>query len=268
MAAEEMDITMAPTEEIKEKFVIKTFPITRMDRTDVEEFKSEYLQGRKPLILTGFAKNWPAFNWTLHNLKEMAGENVINVRRNTNIEDYKVGQKYNIEKMKFAEYINNITQNNKKSKSSYMAVQNIKQAFPQLEDQIHVPEFVEKMHAGPFLWIANKGHYEFCHFDPDDNCLVVLNGRKKVMLFGSDLNSMYPNKLGSKGRTIQSQVCIDEPDLKRFPNFQHAKCFEVGLNLAIKLNSLESIYSSMIKKSFKIILKGFKQGYMLAFVKS
>ena len=228
MAAEEMKTEMAPPVEINEKFAIKASPIRRMDRIDLETFKSVYLQGRKPLILTGFAKNWPAFNWTLHNLMEMAGENVINVRRNTNIEDYKVGQKYNIEKMKFAEYINNIVRNNKKSKSSYMAVQNIKQAFPQLEGQIQVPEFVEKMHAGPFLWIANKGHYEFCHFDPDDNCLIVLNGRKKVMFFGSDLNSMYPNKLGSKGRTIQSQVCIDEPDLKRFPNFQHAKCFEVS----------------------------------------
>lgn len=244
MAAEERDFKMVPPEEIEEKFVTKTFPIPRMDGIDIDTFKREYLQERKPLILTGYAKNWPAFNWTLQNLKEIAGENTINVRRNTNIEDYKVGQKYNIEKMKFGEYIDNIVQNNKKSKSSYMAVQNIKQAFPQLEDQIHIPEFVEKMHAGPFLWIANKGHYEFCHFDPDDNCLVILNGRKKVMLFGSDLNSMYPNKIGSKGKTIQSQVFVDEPDLDRFPNFKHANCFEVGFQFGFKIEFLESIHPS------------------------
>ena len=37
-----------------------------------------------------------------------------------------------------------------------------------------------KLHLGPYLWLALKGHYEFCHFDPDDNFLIMIKGRKQV----------------------------------------------------------------------------------------
>ena len=211
---------------------METFQVERRDEIDKTEFKIDYLQGGKPLVLTGFANRWPARLWTLADLKEKAGRNVINVRRNTDHLDYRVGQKYNIEKMTFDDYISNIIKEAKKAKGSYMAVQNIKQAFPQLERDIVVPEFVEKMHGGPFLWIAYKGHYEFCHFDPDDNCLIILNGKKRVKLFGCDMATMYPNELGSKGRTIQSKILVDEPDLEKFPNFRKAKCYEVHTKMS------------------------------------
>ena len=35
-----------------------------------------------------------------------------------------------------------------------------------------------KLHLGPYLWLALRGHYEFCHFDPDDNFLVIIQGRE------------------------------------------------------------------------------------------
>ena len=60
---------------------------------------------------------------------------------------------------------------------------------------------------------------EYCHFDPDDGLLAVIQGRKDVRLFPCDPDPLYPNPLGSKGRTVQSQVDIDNPDLDRFPRF-------------------------------------------------
>jgi hypothetical protein len=53
------------------------------------------------------------------------------------------------------------------------------------------------------------GHYEYCHMDPDDNVLSVYKGRKLVRLYGCNTHSMKPNKLGSNGRTIQSQIDCD-----------------------------------------------------------
>jgi len=35
---------------------------------------------------------------------------------------------------------------------------------------------------------------------------------------------MYANPLGSLGKTVQSQVDCDRPDLGKHPNFAHAKC--------------------------------------------
>ena len=50
------------------------------------------------------------------------------------------------------------------------------------------------------------------------------NHRKQVRLFGIDLDSLYPNPLGSHGKTIQSRVNCDSPDLETFPKFSQAQC--------------------------------------------
>ena len=70
------------------------------------------------------------------------------------------------------------------------------------------------------MWVALKNHYEFCHYDPDDNFLIMVQGRKQIRLFGYDhLDSLYPNPMGSYGKTIQSQVDLDNVDKERFPSF-------------------------------------------------
>ena len=69
---------------------------------------------------------------------------------------------------------------------------------------------MEKVHAGPFLWVAREGHYEYTHYDPDEGCLMVIQGEKEVRLFSNEyLEEFLPNKLGSLGRTIQSQVDLE-----------------------------------------------------------
>ena len=44
-----------------------------------------------PLVIEGGLENWPAINWTLESLKEKVGGNEVNVRVNTNCEEYRVG---------------------------------------------------------------------------------------------------------------------------------------------------------------------------------
>ena len=109
----------------------------------------------------------------------------------------------------------------------------MKSAFPQIAGEVPLPSYVTanggRLHLGPYMWVAHQSHYEFCHFDPDDNFLVVIRGRKRVRLFGHDLSSLYPNPLGSHGKTVQSQVDCDAADLRRFPLFANARCEETVL---------------------------------------
>ncbi|XP_065666670.1 lysine-specific demethylase 8 isoform X1 [Hydra vulgaris] len=201
--------------------------IKRVSLLSVEEFENYYLNSETPVIIENYIKEWPAMKWTLSSIKTKAGHNKVFVRRNTSQEDYKVGKKYNIESMTFNEYVENIEANNKKAQSSYLAVQNIKIALPELANDICIPSYVKKLHGGPFLWLARKGHYEFCHFDPDDNFLIVFSGEKHVKLYrADDLKNLYPNPFGSNGRTIQSQVNCDNPDFNKFPNFRNVQFFE------------------------------------------
>jgi hypothetical protein len=126
--------------------------------------------------------------------------------------------------MAFARYAEMLIKKLPEAKNHYMAVQNIKRALPILEDEVPIPTYIKKMHRSPFLWIGNftsdsssiyiffeapANHYEFCHFDPDDNIFTLISGKKHFRLYNpSQLHNLYPNPLGSKGYTIQSQVRI------------------------------------------------------------
>ena len=208
---------------------MEPWEVDRISSISIDDFENTYLNGNKPLIIENYFDHWPARRWTLASMKEKAGHNEVFVRRKTASDFYKSGLKYNIESMKFSEYIDNIEERNSKSFDSYLAVQNIRKALPELESDLELPKYVKKLHGGPFLWIAQKGHYEFCHFDPDDNILIVLSGEKHVRLYpASNLYHLYPNTLGSKGKTIQSSINdCGKPDFEKFPDFSKATCYEV-----------------------------------------
>jgi len=201
--------------------------IPRVSNLSEREFHDEYFLKARPVIITDATEDWPARSWTIPDLVDKVGENEVWVRGKTNQEDYRVGKTYTIRRDTFGKYCEDLIKGNARARSSYLAVASMQQAFPQLLDDVPMPKYLQnygKLHLGPYMWVALKGHYEFCHFDPDDNFLVMIQGRKQVRLFGLDLDSLYPNPLGSHGKTIQSRVNCDSPDLETFPNFSNARC--------------------------------------------
>ncbi|XP_072178522.1 tRNA wybutosine-synthesizing protein 5-like [Diadema setosum] len=204
--------------------------IPRVSSLTDDVFRDLHLRKGVPVIITDVAHKWPAAEWTLDELTRKAGHNKAFIRQQTDQESYKVGKSYSIRESPLSDYISDIRAENSRAKSSYLAVQNIRSTFPELEADVPVPGYVGKLHGGPYLWIAMKGHYEFCHFDPDDGLLVILQGSKKVRLYGCDLQPLYPNPLGSRGRTIQAQVNCDNPDTSAFPEFTRVQCHECVLN--------------------------------------
>lgn len=194
----------------------------------VEKFQQNYFGKAKPVIITGMAKEWPCLNWTIDNLMNRVGDNEVLIRGKTNLEDYKLGKSYVIRRDKFRNYCQDLLKENARARSSYLAVASLHQAFPQLLEDLPMPEYLTengKLHLGPYMWVALRNHYEFCHYDPDDNFLLMIQGRKQIRLFGLDcLSSMYPNPVGSQGKTIQSQVNLDHPDMTKYPLFANVNC--------------------------------------------
>ena len=59
----------------------------------------------------------------------------------------------------------------------------------------------------------------------------MIQGRKQLRLFGLDcIGSLYPNPIGSQGKTIQSQVNLDNPDVIKYPKFTDTTCQVWGCN--------------------------------------
>lgn len=90
------------------------------------------------------------------------------------------------------------------------------------------PIYCPKVNRGPYLWIAPASHFEYTHFDPDDNFLVVIKGKKCVKLFSPEyFDRMYPHPLGSLGTTIQSQLDLsNENSFGNFPKFDKNSMME------------------------------------------
>eukprot|EP00465_Bigelowiella_longifila_P015813 CAMPEP_0185261842 /NCGR_PEP_ID=MMETSP1359-20130426/10153_1 /TAXON_ID=552665 /ORGANISM="Bigelowiella longifila, Strain CCMP242" /LENGTH=385 /DNA_ID=CAMNT_0027848605 /DNA_START=192 /DNA_END=1346 /DNA_ORIENTATION=+ len=198
----------------------------------LEDFNKKYLTAAIPVVLPtpeGFAPGC-----TIETLKKRFGKHMVTARIRTDTENYRKGTKYAIQRLRFEDYAKNLMKGNKKGRSSYMAAQNIPKTFPGLEKELPLPKYIGKKHNGPYMWLAHEGHYEFMHMDPDDNFLIILEGRKRICLFPpSPIRRMYPNPLGSKGKTIQSKVLLDEKQdsiAERFPEFDESAMAEVTVN--------------------------------------
>eukprot|EP00053_Salpingoeca_punica_P007258 m.66767 g.66767 ORF g.66767 m.66767 type:complete len:355 (-) comp14067_c0_seq1:118-1182(-) len=205
------------------KSALKTRPVQRLEHLDAADFAKDYLAAGVPVVLR--IPDCNAKQWTLDSLRQTAGDCAATVRVNTDKPAYKVGKAYDIRTMKLREYIDLV--DTKSAGNMYMAVQNISHCFPVLQPDLPELPHLGKLHQGPFLWIAQQGHYEYCHIDPDDGMLLILNGRKTVRIF-DDVNfrRLYPNPLGAKGRTLQAQVDCDNPDLEQFPDYADAEAYE------------------------------------------
>ncbi len=128
-----------------------------------EDFLRNHLSGNKPLVireaLSIFDTGTSYKHWSVEYLTQKCGHNKVHVRRNTNANEYKTGQAYFAEEVEFRSYVNDLLANNQKSQNSYMAVQNLRKAFPQIFEELKPAPFVEKLHGGPFLWISRAGNY-------------------------------------------------------------------------------------------------------------
>jgi len=194
-----------------------------------EEFQQKWMTSGGPVILRGAFPDCAAKSWTHEYLKQKCSENIVHTRKNTHREDYKVGKKYNIEQLQFGTLIDLIVTENPKSSTYYLAATNLRTGFPQIHEEFHVPNYIEKIHHGPYLWVSARNHYEFCHVDSDDGMLFMIQGEKHVKLYSyNEFHKLYPNPLGSLGRTIQSQVNCSKPNLELFPDFGSVVC-EVGV---------------------------------------
>mmetsp|Transcript_19302 Transcript_19302/g.24399 ORF Transcript_19302/g.24399 Transcript_19302/m.24399 type:complete len:373 (-) Transcript_19302:638-1756(-) len=203
----------------------------------VEQFMADYWVKGKPVVIQGAIEDWKARQeWNLQSLCERLGERTVSCRQ-THHSSYRNGSRYTTQKMKFSKYIETLLNprsgfsKSGEKRTYYLAVQNIKEVFPELNEEYQKPTYCPKVHRGPFLWIAPASHFEYTHFDPDDNFLVVVKGTKHVKLFSpACLDMMYPHPLGSLGTTIQSQLDLSEDSFEDFPKFNLDAVQECDVN--------------------------------------
>ncbi|XP_022083576.1 jmjC domain-containing protein 7-like isoform X4 [Acanthaster planci] len=157
--------------------------------------------------------------------------------------------------LKFAEFldmISNVSHKAKPRASAYLEYSSIPDYLPELEEDI--PEFpfaqdlLTRRHLN--IWLGDGNTLGKLHFDPFDNFLCQIRGKKQLTLFDPHDNSkMYEGhipeaelgynrvsgqfrrkKLQDSTAMVMAPVDIVDPDFERFPAFAEARPLNCTIN--------------------------------------
>ncbi len=204
-----------------------------LDEIDPVRFRKEYHEPKKPLVLKGLARQWPAFekwNWPL--LRKEVGHCKVALYNNVKSDAYTPINAADDYKT-FGEYIDMI----EKGPAEWrIFLFNIFEHAPQLKADFTWPEdlmtgFVKRY---PMLFTGGEGSITHMHFDIDLSHIMHTQfiGRKKVLLFPHE----EQHKLYRKPYEVLSLVDFthyDQQDSRidfdKFPAVKQAKGYEVVL---------------------------------------
>ena len=162
----------------------KLRPIDTVDTINAADFAENYLKPRRPLIIKGLTKDWPAVHkWTPEYLKEVVGNQVVPLYDNSKADPSKPINARAAE-MPFNEYIDLIRSQPTELRIFFF---NIFKQAPQLINDIILPKdlmggFIESM---PAMFFGGSNSVTFLHYDIDLPHIfhTHFGGRKHVILF-------------------------------------------------------------------------------------
>lgn len=207
--------------------------IDKVENISPEDFKKNYYDTMKPLIITGLAKQWPAYDkWNWDYFKQIAGEVKVGLYNNIKSDAYTPINTADDYKT-FGEYIDMI----KEGPAGWrIFLFNIFQHAPQLTKDFTWPEHLMKgfVKRYPMLFVGGATSITHMHFDIDISHILHTQfmGRKRVLLFPNE--EQY--KLYRKPFEVLSLVDFSNyhegngtPDYAAFPAVKYAKGYEVIL---------------------------------------
>lgn len=202
--------------------------VDKVENISYGDFKNNYYDVKKPLIITGLATQWPGFKkWNWDYFIDIIGDVNVGVYNNVKSDAYtpvNTADDY----MKFGDYL-------KQVKAGPLELRiflfNIFQHAPQLVNDFTWPEnlmkgFIKKY---PMLFVGGKGSITHMHFDIDMSHILHTQfiGKKRVLLFPHE--EQY--KLYRKPWEVLSMANYanyhEDFDYDSFPATKLAKGYEV-----------------------------------------
>lgn len=205
-------------------------PVDKVEDISFPDFKKNYYDIKKPVIITGLAKKWPAFEkWTWDYFIDLLGETRVGVYNNIKSDAYTTINTAD-DYMKFGDYLEQVK---KGPLELRIFLFNIFQHAPELVQDFTWPEhllkgFVKKF---PMLFVGGAGSITHMHFDIDMSHIMHTQflGKKRVLLFPH--GEQY--KLYRKPWEVLSMAnythYYENFDYENFPAARHAKGYEVIL---------------------------------------
>jgi Cupin-like domain len=199
-----------------------------------EDFKKNYYNPKKPLIIKDLAKQWPAYNkWNWSYFKELVGNQKVALYNNIKSDAYTPINTADDYKT-FGEYIDMVSAG---PAGWRIFLFNIFDHAPQLIQDFTWPEDLMKGYVKkyPMLFTGGQTSITHMHFDIDLSHIMHTQfvGRKRVLLFPNE----EQDKLYRKPFEVLSMVDFSnyydaeksKVDYEKFPALKQAKGYEVIL---------------------------------------
>ncbi|MEO5966877.1 MAG: cupin-like domain-containing protein [Ferruginibacter sp.] len=205
-------------------------PVDNVEYISPADFKAKYYNKKIPVVITGMAKKWEAFDkWTWEYFKNIVGNEEVGVYNNVKSDSYtpiNTADEY----MKFGEYL-------ERAQAGPLDLRiflfNIFQHAPQLTKDFIWPDeyisgFIKKF---PMLFVGGQGAVTHIHFDIDMSHILhtQFTGKKRVLLFPFE----EQHKLYRKPWEVLSLANFENYntnfDYEKFPATKMAKGYELIL---------------------------------------
>jgi hypothetical protein len=204
------------------------YPIDTVDTIIPQDFKKNYLDARRPLVIKGLTKTWPAREkWTPEYLKQVVGKQVVPLYNNAKADPRKPINSSAAE-MPFDEYMDLIMSQPTELRIFFF---NIFKHAPQLLQDVILPKdlmggFLESM---PAMFFGGSNSVTFLHYDIDLPHIfhTHFGGRKHIILFENKWKErLYciPN-----ATYALEDYDVANPDIKKFPALDGVEGIEVFL---------------------------------------
>ena len=250
-----------------------------------DHFFMDYLQLSRPVIITNAMKTWNASRkWSNEFLKRKFGDKSVHIKLSPStdyegIEDAELWQSKNVKfkipssvlaklpfpdlvvprpapaNMKFKDYIDlmeSIANGSISNASAYLEYSSIPNYFPELREDIAEMPFVDNnmdlKHLN--IWLSDGRTLGKLHFDPFDNFLCMIDGKKQLTLFEPHNNDMMyeahipeaqfsvdlktlqfrRDELLESTSMVMSPFDIKRPNFERFPKFRRTMPLNCTIN--------------------------------------
>ena len=206
----------------------KLSAIDTVDTISPQDFKKNYLDARRPLVIKNLTDSWPAKQkWTPEYLKQVVGSQVVPLYNNAKADPSKPINSATAE-MPFDDYIDLIMREPTELRIFFF---NIFKKAPELLSDIELPKdlmrgFLESM---PAMFFGGSNSVTFLHYDIDLPHIfhTHFGGRKHIILF----ENKWKRRLYCIPNATYALEDYDvaNPDVQKFPALNGIEGTEVFL---------------------------------------
>ncbi len=204
--------------------------VEKVDYISAEDFRRDYYDIKKPLVITGLAGQWPALEkWNWDYFINAVGETQVGVYNNIKSDAYtpiNTADDY----MKFGDYLQMVKEGPLELR---IFLFNIFQHAPGLVNDFFWPEHLMKgfVKKYPMLFVGGKGSITHMHFDIDMSHILHTQfiGKKRVLLFPHAEQYKLYRKPWEVLSVADYSHYHESFDYERFPATRFAKGYEVIL---------------------------------------